>query len=409
MMDGEGGISRSALDALREMGYEGVRSAVSKMEGLKRSGVTDRNVLERIRSLTSDGPTTEVLLDIARTRKRSREKFSDGKRLFFTAEGLRWATPEAAAEHCASRLSGPSAADVTCGQGGQVLFLARHCDRVHAVEIDPLNAFIASLNIEELSLDNVSLVRGDCMDPGIAGKVEPGSYVFSDPARPQGALERSLDDIVPDPRRILSVYSDISPGFCFEVPPYMSLDQVDFPCEAEYISLDRRLNRLNLYTGDLMRGSVSAVILPGKFSITGISRSLPCIDEEFVSGTYAYEADPALVRSGLLRDAIGAAGVEMKVVCLDGRRSLCFSDELLKGGFIGPAYKVLSICSEDALSRELKDAGAGKVTLRYNVDPSEYWDHRLGLESGLRGDRKVHLFKGERCYILEPVGQRLTR
>ena len=409
MMDGEDGISISALDALRKMGYEGVRSAVSKIEGLKRSGVTDRNVLDRIRSLISDDPASEVLLDMARTRKRAREKYYDGKRLFFTAEGLRWATPEAAADHCASRLSGPSAADVTCGQGGQALFLARHCDRVHAVELDPLNAFIASLNIEELSLDNVSLVCGNCLDPAIVGRIEPGSYVFSDPARPEGSPERSLDEIVPDPRRVVSAYGGTCPGFCFEVPPYISLDRVDLPCEAEYVSLDGRLNRLNLYTGDLMRSAVSAVILPGKYVIKGMPRPLPCIDEEFVSGTYAYEADPALVRSGLLRDAIEAAGLEMKTICLDGRRSLCFSDELLKGGFIGIAYRVLSICSEQDLSMELKGAGVGRVTLRYNVDPSEYWDHRLGLESGLRGDRKVHLFKGERCYILEPVGQRITR
>ncbi|MDG6224677.1 MAG: hypothetical protein QCI82_04100 [Candidatus Thermoplasmatota archaeon] len=408
-MNGEDHLSGPALDPLMEMGYEGVRAAVSRIEGWKRSGITDRNVLERIGPRTPDDPASRVLLDIAKTRKRSGGKYSDGKRLFFTAEGLRWGTPEVAAEHCASRLSGPSAADVTCGQGGQVLSLARHCDRVLAVEIDPLNAFIASLNIEELSLDNVSLVRGDCMDPGIAGKVEPGSYVFSDPARPQGALERSLDDIVPDPRRILSVYSDISPGFCFEVPPYMSLDQVEFPCEAEYLSLDRRLNRLNLYTGDLMKGAVSAVVLPGGYSITGVSRQLPLMEEKIVSGEYAYEADPALVRSGLLRDALEETGMDIKALCLDGRRCLLFSREPIEAGFLGMAYKVVSICSEDALSRELKDAGAGKVTLRYNVDPSEYWERRLELESGLNGDKKVHLFKGEQCLILEPFGGRITR
>jgi hypothetical protein len=390
-------------DQVRDMPFERLRDTLKRISDWKAVGIGGSRLRARIAGKGLDGPSIDLLLDIQSTRARSSEKYPEGDRLFFTAEGLRWATPRVAADHCARRLSSATSADVTCGQGGQAISLAGSCDRVVAIEKDPLNVFISSLNFHELGLDDIELIEGDCLDQDMVQKVPAGSPVFSDPARPAGSSERSLGELAPDPRDVMKAYSDRACGFCFEVPPYLSRERIDIPCETEYVSIGGRLNRLNLYTGGLMSSKVSAVVLPAGYSVTGPHGGEAPVIEGWERLEFAAEADQAVVASGLLGAAL--SGVRSHVLELDDRRTLVLTERPCPAAFLGPSMRVLSRCSEAELPTELRRVGAGKVTLRFQLDPKLYWTRRKELESPLEGDLKVQLFKGEEYLILERLSR----
>ncbi|RLF56853.1 MAG: SAM-dependent methyltransferase, partial [Thermoplasmata archaeon] len=50
----------------------------------------------------------------------------------------------------------------------------------------------------------------------------------------------------------------------------------------------------------------------------------------------------------------------------------------------------------------LKKLDVGKVTLRIDIDPKEYWSLRNEIERDLMGEKKIHLFRMEdRALIAE--------
>ncbi|MGA1872169.1 MAG: hypothetical protein ACMUHY_00725 [Thermoplasmatota archaeon] len=351
-----------------------------------------------------DDVQSSIIVDIAKTRKNAGAKYADGRSLFFTSEGLRWATPDPAARHCALRISRALVMDVTCGQGGQVLALCELSERVIAVDIDPLNCLLTSMNCIAKGITNALVVNSDCLDSAVIGLAEEGCAIFSDPARPPSSTERTFEEIVPDPREVMNAFDHAAGGMCFEVPPYISPGRIDIDCEAEYVSLDGRLNRLNLYTGDLVLGERSAVVLPSGATLRGRFS-----DRQEHSGSrryvHAHEIDPAVVKAGLADLLPEELGIDGSLVRLDDRRSLLLSDELTQSPFLINSYRILADpVTEKDLDAALRRVGAGSVTIRYPVEPGEYWTVRRGLEKDLTGNRKVQLFKGDAYMILEKLG-----
>ncbi len=45
-----------------------------------------------------------------------------------------------------------------------------------------------------------------------------------------------------------------------------------------------------------------------------------------------------------------------------------------------------------AIKEILKSENAGKVVLRFDIEPDRYWDVRKSLEEGLSGSRTLHVF-----------------
>jgi hypothetical protein len=384
---------------------DGAMGAVEDIHSGLRRNEPRVNLLRSLRSRDFGEEESALIIDIAMTRNKAAGKFREAHKMFFTSEGLRWATPEIAADHCARRMKGNPIADITCGQGGQLLSFSRTSSRVLAMDIDPLNCFICEMNRRSMDIDNVEIVNIDCLSESAINMVGNDNYVFTDPARPPGSSERTFDEIIPDPRKIHDAYANVVEGICFEIPPYMSLEKVDFDAEAEYVSIEGRVNRLNLYTGKLKRYSRSAVILPEDHVIGGEPSMNDIPDSIFAGGcNYLNEVDPAVVKAGLLKRLMIENGWEADVLAMDHRRTMITSDEPLKSGFIKSTYKVLgrSIREEDVV-RNLIDVGAGSVTLRYPVEPNEYWNIRNGFEEKLSGSRKVQLFKNEGYIITERI------
>ncbi len=337
------------------------------------------------------------------TRDKRRIKFT--KPIASNAEGLQLATPETVAGYIARRLKTNIIADLGCGIGGQVIFFAKECKKVYAVERNPEKLEYAKKNCELYNVKNVEFILGDVLSQNIKEKVSDADIIFSDPARPLSEKERTLMTLEPPITEILRLYSDVTPELAFHAPPQMTPSKINLDCEREYLSLNGQLNRLTLYFGALKRCERSAVVLPGGVRLCS-SDAAPAI-RTGAPGEYVYEPEPSVVKAELLDElAQTISSNEILFYKGDERRILLTSSELLHSPLFKDTYLVLRRTERDihVLQKLLRAEKAGKVVLRFDIEPEKYWDVRRKLEEGLSGSRTLHVFGfGKEMLVCEKV------
>jgi hypothetical protein len=325
---------------------------------------------------------------------RVKEKKNIEEDFSYLADDMRFGTPKEVADYRAKRLSCDRLIEIGAGVGFQTIAFARTCKEVVAIEIDPRKAKLLSENMEKRGVKNVTVITGDGLDKTVIRQAGKADNIFVDTERPANETERTLDSIQPSVRGILSAYTGISKGICIEVPPHL---YVDMDCENEYISLNGRLNRQNIYFGELKRCDRSAVLLPSGERIEGTGPSNGVAQAKSARRfNFLYEINPALV----LADLVSEVAAGMKLIFNENKQYLLSAEE--KNSPFLMRYKILLICGEDYLLQNLKKIGCGKVVIRYNVDPTEYWKERNKFEKQLQGDYACHIFKfGEEMVVCE--------
>ncbi len=326
------------------------------------------------------------------TRDKHTIKFT--KPIYSNSEGLQLSTPEIVAKYIARRLKTDIIADLGCGIGGQVIFFAKECRKVYAVERNPEKLEYAKQNCRLYGVDNVEFILGDALSPEIKEKVSDADIIFSDPARPLSEKERTLENLEPSIPEIIKIYSDITPDLAFHAPPQMPPERIVLDCEREYLSLNGQLNRLTLYSGSLKSCDRSAVALPGGVRLG--SSDAPRIRESPVCD-YVYEPEPSVVKAKLLNELAQTQTKENKDVFFykgDERRTLLTSSKLIGSDFFKDSYRFLASAEKDMskLKDILKTLKAKNVVLRFDIDPKNYWEIRTNLEEGLAGTRTLHVF-----------------
>ncbi|HID42221.1 MAG TPA: SAM-dependent methyltransferase, partial [Archaeoglobaceae archaeon] len=325
-------------------------------------------------------------------RIKAKEKFGElSDKLFFDDTGLRYSTPKLIAEYRAERLKCDTMADISCGVGAQLLFFARVCRKVYGVEIDRKRALFARLNVKSMGLENVEILEGDALSDEIVRKVKNAEIIFSDPSRPPGEDVRTLNNLEPSPYRVIEKYVDHE--IAFELPPQIPPSRIEIGGEKEYTSLNFRLNRLALYTGDLASCNRSAISIPSRERVTEEDRELePEKSEEIKS--YVYEVDTTITKAELLQNLLGKLKFPADIVSEEKKRMLITSDIEVTSEFLR-RYEVLEITEfkKQSIIDALRSLNAEKVTLRLSVHPSEYWKLRNEFERELSGERWVFLFK----------------
>ncbi|VVB85032.1 putative cobalt-precorrin-6B C(15)-methyltransferase (decarboxylating) [uncultured archaeon] len=338
------------------------------------------------------------------TRDKRTIKFT--KPVVSNREGMQLATPEIVAKYIAKRLKTDIIADLGCGIGGQVIFFAKECKKVYAVERNPEKLEFAKRNCELYNIKNVEFILGDALSKRTKEKVSDAGVIFSDPARPLSEKERTLENLEPPVIEILKVYSDITQEFAFHVPPQMPPSRIVLDCEREYLSLNGQLNRLTLYFGSLKSCDRSAVVLPGDLKLCSSDASV--IKTASLRG-FVYEPEPSIVKAELLNElgqTLAREGHEILFYKGDERRTLLTSSDPIGSPFFKDSYRVLGMTGRDILKMKgiLKSEKAGKVVLRFDIEPEEYWEVRNMLEGGLSGSRTVHLFGfGDEIIVCEKV------
>ena len=114
-----------------------------------------------------------------------------------------------------------------------------------------------------------------------------------------------------------------------------------------------------------------------------------------------YEVDPALARSGLLGEALGRVKGEFYLV-ERGRRTLLTSDSSTASPIFRRRYRVLRrVRSLPEVRRAMEEENFSSASLRFSLDPREYWRVRKSLEEGLPpGGEKATIFKLNGIYLL---------
>lgn len=378
-----------ALELIRK-GYNKERILRILIDGNKEapieSGIEFKNGLNHILE-------PEDIFEVAHCRIRAGEKFGNlAENLFFDEDGLRYSTPRIVAEYRAKRLNCETIADISCGVGAQLIFFAKHCKKVYGIEINRKRAFLAHLNAMSYGLKNVEILEGDAFDDNIVRSVKDADIYFSDPARPPSQPVRTIDVLEPNPIKILDKYGYDIP-IAFELPPQMPPSRVTISGEKEYVSLNFKLNRMAVYTNDLAEVKVSVVSLPSGERVTNEDRPVELEKGNILSNIY--EVDPSVIKAELLPNLVGKLG-DAKIIGKDKRRTILSSDDDFNTSFLRK-YTVLDVAEFNisTIRNRLKKLNAGKVTVRFQIEPSEYWNIRNKIEKGLKGDKWVYLFQLE--------------
>jgi hypothetical protein len=370
--------------------------AIKKAQSLIRKGYSEKKIIRKLKgSLLSPSEIFEV----AKLRIKAKKKFGNfAKKLYLDEFGLRYSTPEQVAKYRAERLRCGVLADVSCGVGIQLLFFARVCDKIYGVEINRKRAFYARLNAEAFGLNNIEIIEGNALSDEVIRQVGDAEIIFSDPSRPPGEKFRTIENLEPNPLKIIEKYG--GKDIAFELPPQIPPSRIKIAGEKEYTSLDFRLNRLALYTGALGEYERSAISIPSLERITDEDepRELEFSDK---IESFIFEVDNTVAKAELLPNLLGKLNFDAKIIKKENRRTLLTSDDEVTSSFL-KRYRVLDIVKFEIslIELALKKLDAGKVTLRFTIPPERYWDFRNGLERNLTGDNWLYLFKaGERAII----------
>jgi len=296
---------------------------------------------------------------------------------------LRFATNELAANWRAKRLACDVLVEVGSGIGIQTFAFAKTCGKVIAIEIDPRKVSYAKATAEKQNITNVEFICGDGIEE--LKKIEKADVVFMDPERAPSEEVRDLATIKPNVNEIIKQAQRLTNKIAIELPP--QLFTINLDCEKEYLSIDQKLNRLTVYLGDLKNAETSAVILPEGVSISQsaektIQRSPPL--------QYVYEINPAVAKAELLSELID----DSTFLYQTEKDIMLTSSELKKSPFFKAVFAVKDATRSrfnDIIS-SLERIRAGKIILRQNLNPKEYWQERQRYENRLRGKKTFTLF-----------------
>ena len=318
------------------------------------------------------------------------------EKLKIPKEFLKFATPRDVANYRAERLKCNVLVEIGAGIGGQTIAFSRKCKKVIAVELNKERARILNENLKKLHIKNVEVINGDALNKSILQKVakENPEIVFVDTERPE-EVNRTLDQIQPPVKKILENYSVMTKKIAIEIPPFTdvkTLKENDF--ESEFISLNGQLNRLTLYFNDLKHFEKSAISLPSKERLTNSEKELKFQKISSAKNfKYLYFIDPTIVVSGLL----GELATKFNSAVLELSKPALVSNNELQSYFL-TKYRIVKICEDkpEKILQEVQKIGAGKVILRYTLDPKDYWKTRNFYEKELTGKKEINLFRNEK-------------
>lgn len=326
-----------------------------------------------------------------------KQNTANQENLYAPKQFLRFATPEQVADYRAERLKCNTLIELGAGIGGQTIAFSKTCKKVISVELDKTKAKILSKNIKKLRIKNVEIINGDALNKSVIQKIsgESPDILFFDTERPE-QVERTLDKITPPIEKIIDYYSSITSKIAIEIPPFtQNIERLkkDYDFEKEFISLNNQLNRLTLYFNELKTCERSAISLPSRERLTNSDKKLN--QKEIPSAKNfqcLYSIDPTLI----LADLTNEISKKFDLKKLELNKPTFLSNELIKSNFLVP-YRILEISENkfESIIKSLRKILAGKVILRYNLDPKDYWKTRNIYEKELSGGKKIHLFINE--------------
>lgn len=327
-----------------------------------------------------------VLTQLA-LREAARTKFGPfASHMVFTRDGLEQATRLVVAARHAQRFRSTGAtlvADLGCGIGSDSLAIAGLGLDVLAVDIDPDAAGAAAVNLRDFEGAQVRL--GDVMDLDVAELAAEGvDALFADPARRTGASKGSARITNPQawspPLSAVLAWASTIERVGVKVAPGIAYDMIPADWHAQWVSVGGSLVEASLWSPALApEGRGRSCLLLDE---AGTAHSLACPSgtaantpaeriEVAPLGAMIAEADPAVIRSGLLArlaEQVGAGIVSDKIAYLTG-------DDLPNSPFYD-RFEVLEVTNlrPKAIAAALRSRDAGAVEIKKrgaDINPDE--------------------------------------
>jgi hypothetical protein len=383
-------------DLRRLLSPEGLR-LLDEVGELEQSADVVRTV-SRLRAAGHDGGLVAAVLEQARLRSRARAKFGDfADRMLFTPAGLEQATRLRVAALHAGRFADAGfdvVADLGCGIGADAMAIAALDLGVVAVERDELTAAVAAFNLAPFPSARVEL--GAAEDADLAGV----GAVWLDPARRDGATRLSdPGDWSPSLDWAFDLATRLPAGI--KLGPGIDRDLIPETSEAQWVSVDREVVELVLWSGPLARPGIRrAAVVLGAGGISELSAPADSPDAQTGDlGEYLIEPDGAVIRARLIGDL--ARGLHGRM--LDPTIAWITADEPPATPF-GQSFRVLERMPLDVktLKRELaaRDIGTLEIKKRgVDIDPAEF-RRKLSLAGDASATLVLTRIAGSRTAIL---------
>lgn len=348
----------------------------------------ERDAVALTARLRTAGHTPELVaaaLTQSRLRARAAEKFGpDAATMLFTPDALEQATRAAVAARHAERFRRAGITHVLdggCGIGADSVGFARAGLRVTAIEADTATARLAQHNLS--FADDATVETGLLDDVAPRLPTDEHTAWWFDPARRvtgvadiTGRTKRtfSLAALSPDWGLVQRLAAE-TPAAGAKLSPGLAHADVPVGTEAEFTSFAGDVVEATIWWGAARETEgISATILrPVKGSgplavdavhvtasaAEGAQPTTATLDE---LGTYLYEADKALTRSGLV-------GALQNLV--DGQElatgfGYVTADNLVDVGLLGRRYRITDALPlhVKTLRSQLRAAGVGRVTIK---------------------------------------------
>ncbi len=342
-----------------------------------------------------------IIFELAHSRINLKEKFKGWEKLWMDQYLSRYSTPEIVCRYRAERIHGFNIVEAGTGAGMQGIFLSLTNESTVSVEVQADRYRMARLNSQEYRTGKIKFLKGDIYDLSKDFEIDEHTLIFSDPARPPNELRRTMDSLIPSPLSLVKVFGDRTHNFVFDLPPQMEWNQISIDGEKEYLSIDGNLNRLTLYCGSLKEAESSAVILPQNIRISGTPKETTFPDaarlDEFI-----LIPDISIVYAKLLW--ILEEKYEIRPAWKDNRRRFYTSHGKIEN-FPGEQYEIVSASRIGDLPGNLREAGAGKVIIRFSLPESQYYAVKKELESNLIGKENLYIFRKDDVYF---VGRKIS-
>lgn len=302
-------------------------------------------------------------LEIAIQRRAAATKFPFADQLFFSREALEQASSWEVAVYRSRRLRGFNRIlDLGCSAGGDTLALAGTATVV-GVDNDPLRLAMADANLRALGQEErARLICADLQHPLPLRRLDRAAVFFDPARRAAGRRLRSVESYQP-PLEIVRMWLEDYPAIAVKVSPGVELAQLEgYDTEVEFISLNGELKEAALWFGPLKTAHRRATLLPEGHTLTGVAAALPTREP----GSYIYEPDPAVLRSGLvavLGEQIGAAQLDPDIAYLtaDHLVSTPFARVWTVEGWLPFSVK--------GLRSYLRERNVGRVTVKKRGSP----------------------------------------
>ena len=333
------------------------------------------NEVAKLREKYPDAPVNEILSQILLQNKMT-NRVEHPNKMIFTPKAAEQATVWQIAKYHAEKLRNfTEIADLCCGIGADLIYLAKGKTKIYAVDSDKTTLNYAKVNSQ--MAENIVFSNGKAEE---FNKSVQAIYIDPD-RRYKGKRELNPDNYSPSLNQIYSLFK-ITKNIMIKLSPAMDYRKISLPieCSLEFVSCCGELKEILLCFGKLANKHHKKVIIVDKNVV--LYSVADDVDEEGDLSNYIIEPDPAVIKAGM----IGTLAHKLGGKILRDVRTLITLNNPIKTGF-GKTYKLVWVDKLKNLNSYLKKNNVGNLVLKTRGFPIKVEEYRKKLK--LKGKRKA--------------------